>query len=165
MSEQHSQDDIPQNNPVSYPLASRGQRLAAAILDQLILSLVLLPFWSYYDIMSYFNNGQQIPLNIIINIQIVSFIAFMLLNSYLLFNYGQSIGKQVMQIAIATPDLQVPAFNKIILLRYVPFIVAGVIPFTSLIPMIDVLCIFRKDKRCLHDMLASTQVIYIGDAK
>jgi uncharacterized RDD family membrane protein YckC len=33
------------------------------------------------------------------------------------------------------------------------------IPVLNLVMIIDPLLIFRKDKRCLHDLLAGTQVI------
>ena len=63
---------------------------------------------------------------------------------------------------MATEDQQVMEFNRLIALRYLPFSIASVIPLLSLIQIIDILFIFREDKRCLHDMLAKTCVIDIG---
>ena len=117
---------------------------------------------SYYDLFSYFETEKVIPLHIIININLYAFIVFLLLHGFLLYNYGQTIGKRIIGIAISTYDFQVPEFNRMIALRYVPFRVAGLIPGLNILPIIDVLLIFRRDKQCMHDMLAKTQVIYVG---
>lgn len=150
----------PQNRP--YPLASRLQRLAAALLDDFIALLVLLPVFGYYDVLGYIERETQIPTGIIININIYAFVFFLLVHGYLLYNYGQTVGKRVMGTAIATMDFQVPAFNRMIALRYVPFRVAGLIPGLNVLPLVSVLFIFRQDRRCLHDLLAGTQVIFVG---
>ncbi len=145
-----------------YPLASRLHRLAAAILDDSLALLTLLPVFGYYDILEYAERNAQIPFGLIININIFAFVLFLLVHGYLLYNYGQTLGKRVMGIAIATMDFQVPSFNRLIALRYVPFRIAGVIPGLNLILIVNVLFIFRPDRRCLHDLLAGTQVIYVG---
>lgn len=148
--------------PVQYPLASRAHRLAAALLDDLIALLVVLPLASYYDVFGIVERTKELPLGIVVNINIIAFAAFVCIHGYWLYNFGQTLGKKTMGIAIATMDYQVPAFNKIIALRYLPFRVAGVIPGINVLPIVDVLFIFRKDRRCLHDLFAGTQVIDIS---
>jgi len=69
-----------------------------------------------------------------------------------------------MKIAIATQDFRVPDFNRLIALRYMPLTIFSLIPFLSLLPIVDALMIFRDDRRCFHDMLARTQVINIRQA-
>ena len=149
------------SEPSGYPLATRMQRMYAAVLDDSIALLTLLPLFSYYDLPSKFEAGLNIPFEIIVNLNLFAFVMFLLVHGYLLYNYGQTLGKRVMGIAIATMDFQVPEFNRLIALRYVPFRIAGLIPGFNLIPIVDVLYIFRQDKRCLHDLLARTQVISI----
>jgi uncharacterized RDD family membrane protein YckC len=146
----------------AYPLASRAHRLAAALLDDLVALLVVLPLASYYDVFGMMERTNTIPIGIIVNINIIAFAAFVCIHGYWLYNYGQTLGKKAMGIAISTLDFQVPAFNKVIALRYLPFRAAGVIPGLNVLPIIDVLFIFRKDRRCLHDFLAGTQVIDIS---
>ena len=161
----HQQTDgSDQGAPSPYPLATRMQRLAAAILDDFIALLLLLPVFGYYDVFRYMETEGGIPMNLIININIYAFVFFLLVHGYLLYNYGQTIGKRVMGIAISTMDYQVPSFNRMIALRYVPFRIAGLIPGLNVLPLVSVLFIFRQDKRCLHDLLADTQVIYVGAA-
>lgn len=145
-----------------YLLATRMQRLAAALLDDFIALLSLVPMMSYYDLFSYFEAEKAIPMNIIITINLYAFVVFLLLHGFLLYNYGQTIGKRIIGIAISTYDFQVPEFNRMIALRYVPFRIAGLIPGLNILPIIDVLFIFRKDKQCMHDLLAKTQVIFVG---
>ncbi len=150
--------------PVQYPLASRAHRLAAALLDDLIALLVVLPLASYYDVFGIVERTKELPIGIVVNINIIAFAAFVCIHGYWLYNFGQTLGKKAMGIAIATMDYQVPAFNRVIALRYLPFRVAGVIPVIviKVLPIVDILFIFRKDRRCLHDLLAGTQVIDIS---
>lgn len=147
----------------AYPLATRIQRLAAALLDDFIAVLGLIPVISYYDVFGYIEREQDIPMELIININIYAFVIFLLIHGFLLYKYGQTVGKRVLGIAISTLDYQVPEFNRMIALRYLPFRVAGIIPGLHLIPIADVLFIFHKDRRCLHDVLAKTQVIFVGN--
>ncbi len=160
--ETEAESVVPGKSGMPYPLATRMQRLAAALLDDFIAVLTLIPVMSYYNLFSYIEAEKVIPMNIIISINIYAFVMFILIHGFLLYNYGQTIGKKVVGIAISTYDFQVPNFNRVIALRYVPFRVAGLIPGLNVLPIINVLFIFRKDKQCLHDMLAKTQVIYIG---
>lgn len=67
-----------------------------------------------------------------------------------------------MGIAIVDMQDKVPAFSRIIGIRYVPFQLAGSIPLITLIPLIDILLIFRTDRRCLHDMAAGTRVVDVS---
>lgn len=152
-------------NNAKYPLATRMQRLAAALLDDFIALLTLLPMMSYYDLFSYMENSKVVPMNIIINLNIYAFGMFLIVHGFLLYNYGQTIGKRMMGIAIATNDYRLPSFNRLIALRYVPFRLAGLIPGLNILPIINVLFIFRQDRRCLHDLLAGTKVIYVGPSK
>ncbi len=55
-------------------------------------------------------------------------------------------------------DSKVPA-GKLFGIRYFLMHVLAQIPGANLLLMADPLLIFRKDKRCLHDLLAGTQVV------
>lgn len=147
-----------------YPKAMRIQRLAAALIDQLIVAVFLLPIAGFIGYFDYMQGEEPVPIWMFAQLNIISFVLFLLVNGWLLYRYGQTIGKRYLKIAIATEDFQVPNFNRLIALRYLPFTLANVIPALVLIPLIDVLMIFRDDRRCLHDMLARTQVIDIRQA-
>jgi len=51
-------------------------------------------------------------------------------------------------------------FGKLVGLRYVPVWLASSIPFIGgFLALIDILFIFREDRRCVHDMIAGTVVV------
>jgi uncharacterized RDD family membrane protein YckC len=88
------------------------------------------------------------------------FIIFFVLHGLLLYQYGQTIGKKVMGIAIVTLENNKPAFFQLIAQRYFSQWIMGMVPVVGIIlRLADVLMVFRKDKRCLHDLIARTKVI------
>jgi uncharacterized RDD family membrane protein YckC len=57
-------------------------------------------------------------------------------------------------------DNRVPPFYQLITQRYLTQWVAGMVPVIGLfLRLVDVLAIFRPDRRCIHDHLAKTKVI------
>ncbi|MBK8036795.1 MAG: RDD family protein [Verrucomicrobiaceae bacterium] len=74
---------------------------------------------------------------------------------------GQSIGKRLLGIRIVTyPEGQNPGGVKTILLRGVVPAVIGMIPVLGpLFSLVNVCFIFREDRRCIHDLIAGTQVV------
>ena len=88
------------------------------------------------------------------------FIIFFVLHGFLLQQYGQTIGKRIMGIAIVTMDNQKPAFFMLIVQRYLSQWVMGMVPVIGiLLRLADILAIYRPDRRCIHDHLAKTKVI------
>lgn len=88
------------------------------------------------------------------------FIAFFALHGYLLSRYGQTLGKRMLGIAIVTMDNRVPPFLPLIIQRYLTQWLAGMVPLVGiLLRLVDILAIFRPDRRCIHDHLAKTKVI------
>ena len=86
---------------------------------------------------------------------------FFVLHGYLLFHYGQTIGKRVMGLAIVTLTDEKPQFAALIINRYLPQWVLGFIPgLGPLLAIADVSYIFFNDQnRCVHDLIAKTKVI------
>jgi RDD family len=71
-----------------------------------------------------------------------------------------SDGKRIMGIAIVTLNNQKPAFLALIAQRYLTQWLMGIVPVLGpFLRLVDVLFIFRADKRCLHDQIAKTKVI------
>lgn len=90
---------------------------------------------------------------------------------YLLATRGQTLGKRWMGIRIAKADTGANGgLTTNILLRAVaPVLVSGGVQLVSkslggLFGLADVLCIFRDDRRCLHDLIAGTIVVRAADA-
>lgn len=88
------------------------------------------------------------------------FIAFFVLHGFLLHQYGQTIGKRMMGIAIVTMENQKPAFMLLIVQRYLSQWVMGMVPVVGIfLRLADILAIYRPDRRCIHDHIAKTKVI------
>lgn len=89
-----------------------------------------------------------------------SVLAFFLINGFLLLARGQTLGKRLMNIAIV--DLQggpcTPA--NLILNRYISQVVMIFVPLLNIVDFM--MMFFRRDRRCLHDLLAKTRVIDLG---
>lgn len=143
------------------PLATRGSRLAAAILDALVYMgvggvagavVVMLGM----DLVEADDMSWQFA---------VAVLFFMLpvigYNLYLLHQNGQTLGKKWMKIKIVRADRRTKAsLGRIVGLRIVPVWLVSMIPVVgNLGSLIDVLFIFGDEQQCLHDMIADTNVV------
>ncbi len=126
--------------PRTFGLASRGSRLGAAIIDGLI---TVIPF---------------IILTLIETILgLLALAAILIFQMVLLTQYGQTLGKKALDIRLVKVDTgQNGGFVPNVLLRLIVNGLLGIIPFYSLV---DILFIFRQDRRCIHDLIAGTEVV------
>lgn len=121
-------------------LASRGSRLLAAIVDSAAFLCVYAAF--LLNSMTLFALGVC---------------ALIAIQIYFLSSRGQTIGKMVMNVKIVKMDTgKNGGFGPNVLMRAIVNGVLGIIPLYSLV---DVLFIFREDRRCIHDMIAGTRVV------
>lgn len=126
--------------PDTFVLAGRVSRLLAAILD-VVLSIAFLvigglmsPIWGPFALF-----------------------AFLILQMILLTIDGQTVGKKAAGIRIVKSSTgENGGFFINVLLRWVVSGILGIIPFYVLV---DILFIFQNDRRCIHDMIAGTQVV------
>jgi len=88
---------------------------------------------------------------------------FLLLNGYLLAKYGQTVGKKLVGTRIVSHvDERILPLGRVFGLRYLPLSIIAQIPVVGgFVGIIDGLFIFRKDKRCIHDLIAGTKVVNI----
>jgi uncharacterized RDD family membrane protein YckC len=175
----HLDEELPMNedNPYAPPLsdlivfekgggkdrlADRFTRFTAAILDSIIGLAFGLPVMFLTGLWTYVMEGQNPPLLLMLAGTGLGFVWFLLIHGYLLKKHGQTVGKMLMGIRITDLNGNVPDFAKVILLRYLPISLVSLIPVVeSWILMIDVIFIFRSDRRCLHDLLAGTKVLKV----
>ena len=77
----------------------------------------------------------------------------------LLIRDGQTIGKKIIGIKIINAYTlgKVKWFN-IIFIRWIFFEILSVLPYGTIIVLTDALFIFRKNRKCIHDMLSGTVV-------
>ena len=105
-----------------------------------------------------------VPLGLSLEAVATTLLVYVLINGYTLWYFGQSLGKRMMKIAIVTEGNRVPGFTSLVAVRYAPFQFAAQIAGLYLISLVDILMIFRNDRRCLHDLLAKTRVIDVSTA-
>jgi uncharacterized RDD family membrane protein YckC len=181
-----SQPPVPPSNPYAPPaanleapapapagaasLASRGARFGASFIDGLLYAIGLVPAIvvavSSGALTAATEGGGQpgpfwwagtSPVQIASALVWVALLGF---QSYLIATTGQSIGKKVVKIRIVRTDGSRAGFVRAVLLRSWLFGVFSVIPIVGRVSaLVDVVFIFRNDRRCLHDMVADTRVV------
>lgn len=142
-------------------LATRGQRLAAVVIDGLISSvcaivvmMALLPIMGS-DVETMSTSFTTTLVATVINIGI-----FLLINGKFLASNGQTVGKKLMGVKIVSLSGGILPLKNVILRRYAPPVLISIIPIIGgIFCLADVLCIFRGDRRCIHDLIAGTKVV------
>ncbi len=177
--------EVRQDQVIRLEMASLGQRFAAKMID---FALIIVPLWvvltmvfdpAFVEETQKLQNdptamvsamqkraeklqasgGMKLPLASLV------FDTALIVNVVLLTLRGQTIGKLCLGIQVVRfPEGTRAGFIKALLLRSILFFI---LVFTSLIYfggiglallMADSLMIFRKDRRCLHDLVADTLV-------
>ena len=146
-------------------LAGRGARLGAAIIDLLIQVAVFLPvayIGGYFTVvMAAAKTGAEPSLATTATWTLVSLVLFAIIQFFPLQASGQTWGKKILKIKIVDLQDRKPDMTKLLGLRYLLVYVISSIPFIGgLLYLINVLMIFRNDRRCGHDLLAGTRVVH-----
>lgn len=140
-------------------LAGRWTRLGAVLIDGIISIVISIPIMIYLGVFDQIEQGP-ISLGLTLKLSLLGFVIFLIVHAYLLSNYGQTVGKKLLDIKIVDLNGNKPEFNSLIAKRYLPIWVVSLIPIIGqILPLIDALFIFRKDKRCIHDLIAGTRVV------
>jgi uncharacterized RDD family membrane protein YckC len=85
---------------------------------------------------------------------------FILINGKLLIANGQTIGKKLLGIRIVDLNGDLPELKKHLIKRYAVFFIPGQVPaIGQFFSIINILFIFGKQKRCVHDLAAGTKVV------
>lgn len=147
-------------NEVNTKLASRWKRLGGSLMDGLISSVIIIPFMFITGVFQRALRGQEMTIEQHITLVIFSWVIFLILNGYLLANRGQTIGKVVVKTKIVDLDGNIPRFGKLLFLRYLVIGLVSQIPILGgVVGLVNGLLIFGKERRCLHDYIASTRVV------
>jgi uncharacterized RDD family membrane protein YckC len=76
---------------------------------------------------------------------------------FLLATRGQTLGKKWMGIKVVRTDGGPASAGSLIVMRFV--VAQGILGAIPVYGLIDVLFIFRDDRRCVHDLIAGTKVV------
>lgn len=143
-------------------LASREQRLVAAMIDALLAALVIGPLQYKFGLFAKFLAKQDFTAREIALWAVIGIAVWFAQHGYLLATQAQTIGKRIVGIRIEDVSGGRTPLAKLVFLRYLPTTcIANVPGLGGLVLIADILCIFRSDRRCLHDHLAGTRVVKV----
>jgi uncharacterized RDD family membrane protein YckC len=139
-------------------LASRWQRLGAAVIDGLIAGAIALAVLvPMYGLGSLAAMGRS-PLHFIGGLG-VDYLIYCCLQGWFLYDSSQTIGKKALGLRIVRPDNSHADFGRL-LLRLAIMTFNGLVPYVGRIfGIVDVLFIFGSTRRCLHDLIVDTIVV------
>jgi uncharacterized RDD family membrane protein YckC len=145
-------------------LASRWLRLGAAVLDSIIGGFFCAPGFVMLMMAGIFSTPDSPNPALLLAGGVTLCLGLVLLlgiQIYLLVTRGQTMGKKLLGIRIVSfEDESNPGFVKVFLLRMLVNGVIGAVPFIGVAySLIDILFIFRDDRRCIHDLIAGTKVV------
>jgi uncharacterized RDD family membrane protein YckC len=140
--------------------ATKSDRLLAAIIDGVIAVVVMFPVIKYVG----FEAIKEPSLSLIGVMFLYGLATTILIHGFLLYYYGQTVGKHYMSIRIENLDGTKANIQTIYFKRMLPMQLVGLIPSVGQLVagFVNPLFIFGKQKRCLHDYLAKTKVCYTG---
>ena len=146
-------------------LAGRGARLGAAIIDFIIMLVVLLPIMYMGGYMAAATEaaqaGAQVGLGTTLMWAAIGFVIFVVIQGFPLNATGQTWGKKLLKIKIVDLDGAKPPIGRLLGLRYLPIQAVANVPLIGpVVALVNVLLIFRIDRRCGHDLIAGTRVVH-----
>ena len=163
--------DAPAAPPTKGTLATRTRRLAGAIVDSVASAVFVVPFLVFTGDWTTAISGELSYGTILLG----GFASFTAMHGYLLATRGQTIGKWLVGTRIVRADNdEVPTLARTLGLRYgtlaigpvatlAVLVLNGVIPYVLVVfGLIDSALIFRRDRRCLHDLIARTKVVAVA---
>lgn len=142
----------------SAELASLGQRLGAHLLNILTLMPVAVLAGIGVALEDPNSSSPGTATALLLGLSGLYVIGLFIYNMVRLSTHGQSLGKQWVGIKIVSfEDNSNAGFVKAVLLRMIVNTLIGFfVPFYGLV---DSCFVFREDRRCIHDLLASTHVV------
>jgi len=144
--------------------ASRLIRLTAIFVD---FCISILPGYITFHLIIYLQPEWQVNILQVFPKSILSWIlitiaslSYIIVNGYLLYRRGQTVGKAICHIRIASSDGSIPTLKKSLIYRFLAFAYAQVVPWLGIMLIIvDILYFCFPSKISLHDSFSNTQVI------
>ena len=142
-------------------LASRTDRFLASLIDTFIHLLAFIPLFWFVGLENFKNPS---PLQSLL-LALYAMISYLLIHGYLLYHYGQTIGKSEFGMRIQLLNGEKASLQHVMLSRYLPMMLMNFVPVIGqfLAGFFNLLFIFGKQRRCLHDYIAGTEVRYFYD--
>jgi uncharacterized RDD family membrane protein YckC len=152
-----------EGGPLPLELASRGQRLAGAVIDMVFQAAVGLPLVFLLGVAPDIWNPLSLDLLEKLRLASAGWVSYLLLHGWLLHTRGQTVGKWIVGTRIVDMDGEVPPLARVMLLRLMLLgAVSTALPAQGwALSLFNVLLVFRADRRCLHDHIAGTRVVHV----
>ena len=147
-----------------YQNASRMSRLGATIIDFLIVMLAvsgLIIIFQLLSINHFIWNASK--LHNTLALIAISSIVFLTLNYNLLVKHGQTLGKRALNIKIISYSNNMASAEQLFYRYFIHFVIVWIPYKVGWIGLINYAWILRKEKRCIHDIIAKTRVINAQD--
>ncbi|RYD23627.1 MAG: RDD family protein [Verrucomicrobiaceae bacterium] len=146
-------------------LASRGQRFIGSLVDGMVGLVIMVPITMGFQQAGMINSWMDLGLmdeGHWLLLSAIHFLIYMAVQWHFLISTGQSIGKKLVRTRIVTMDGRKPAMTCLVARREGFSTAIGMIPVVGeYLILVDALFVFRQDRRCLHDLVAGTQVVKI----
>lgn len=144
--------------PETLELAERLNRLGARFIDAVIFLAAV-----FIGVIPVLALGED-PANGAIAAAVIWFVSPLLAlgvwNLLLLHRQGQSLGKRLAKVRIVRSNGERASLARLIVLRWLVPALFSSVPYLGIVfAFVNILFIFRDDRRCLHDHLADTIVI------
>ena len=143
----------------NYVLASRTRRLQARIWDGLYCWWPGLLGWLAFAVVFEMDTRTNIePIFAVCGIGMLATLVLSLFNLFHFLRTGQSWGKKRMGVLVISSNGQRMSGGGLLWRCVSPFVIS-MVPLVGMVTYFDSLFIFSGSRRCLHDHLASTQVV------
>ncbi len=142
-----------------FMLANRWRRLGASLLDTLLAFVILASvlFAAYgSDAATSMNNGYYA----VRKPMMVYYLVLFAIQGWSMYaSNGRTLGKRALGLRTVLVDGSDAGFVRL-MLRFVGMMLISIVPFVGgLLALVDMMFIYRKSKRCVHDDIAGTIVI------
>lgn len=161
-------DIAPLNDPDG--LAPRMTRLVAAFVDGMLIMIVFMPAMFFSG---YFQRAAAQQLGIVeqLVMSMLGMVIFLIFNGYPLMTRGQTLGKMITRIQVVDYETtMLLPLHRVWAFRYLwtlPLLVITILipgniddQLINLVTTVDALMIFGPKRRCLHDLIAGSKVVY-----
>jgi uncharacterized RDD family membrane protein YckC len=146
------------SRPDRRPLAGRGERLGAALLDGAVYLVALASAVVLATALGYDLDLETSPIRIGLG---SAMLPVAVVQMALLSLRGQTLGKMLMGVRVVDQDDgRNPGFVRAVLMRQVlPGMIVALPCLGRVFWLADCLCIFGEERRCFHDLIAGTKVV------
>ncbi len=163
--------DISHTERDEHVLAGRGRRLLAVLINTAVFLLLPLGVALAVDPETFSTSATGADADTAqasdgsllgVGIMVAWWAVFAIASGILIAKRSQSVGKAAVGIKIVRTDGSRAGFWRIAGLRWLVMMLGS--SAIGLLGLVDVLMIYRSDRRCLHDLIADTIVVMDGVA-